>query len=47
MFDTIPGRHPRLVAWAIGFRKAGYPAKTVADWFGIELSLLVEAGMKP
>ncbi|WP_438852462.1 hypothetical protein [Brevundimonas nasdae] len=46
-FDPIPDRHPRLLAWAIAFRAAGYPAREVARLFQVELGSLVEAGMEP
>lgn len=47
VFDRIPGRNPRLLSWAAGFRKAGWSLKTVADLFDIEPSVLREAGIKP
>lgn len=46
-FDPIPGHHPRLLAWAIAFRAAGYPAREIARLFQVELGVLIEAGMKP
>lgn len=46
-FDPIPGRHPRLVAWAVGFRRAGYPLREISRLFNVDLGDLVEAGVEP
>lgn len=46
-FDPIPGRHPRLPAWAQAFRRAGWPLRRVATLFEIEAQALVDAGVTP
>lgn len=46
-FDPIPGRHPRLAAWAQAFREAGWPLRQVAALFQIEPVELIDAGVKP
>lgn len=46
-FDPIPDRHPRLLAWAVAFRSASYPAREISRLFQIDLGVLVEAGMEP
>lgn len=43
--DPIPGRHPRLAAWARAFRRAGWPHRQVAALFNLEPSELTEAGV--
>ncbi len=43
--DPIPGRHPRLVAWARGFRRAGYSLGRVAQLFNIDVAELRDAGV--
>ena len=47
VFDPIPGRHPRLAAWAQAFRRAGWPLRQVAALFDIEPSTLTDAGVSP
>lgn len=46
-FDPIPGRHPRLPAWAAHFRRAGYPLRTIAKMFDVEPVELIDAGVQP
>lgn len=45
--DAIPGRHPRLTAWAQAFRNAGWPLRTVAALFDVEPVELTDAGVTP
>lgn len=45
--DPIPGRHPRLPAWAAAFRRAGWPLARIAALFDIEPSTLTDAGIEP
>jgi len=47
MFDQIPGHHPRLMAWAHAFRRAGYEPRAIARLFNCELGVLIEAGLEP
>lgn len=46
VFDLIPGRHERLPAWALAFRRAGWSLRAIADLFNIEPAQLVEAGVR-
>ena len=43
--DPIPGRHPRLVAWAAAFRRAGYRLARVGQLFNIDVAELRDAGV--
>lgn len=45
--DPIPGRNPRLVAWAEAFRRGGWPLRRVADLFDIDPTHLKDAGVQP
>lgn len=45
-FDPIPGRDPRLVAWARAFRRAGWPLHHVAELFDLPTATLIEAGVR-
>lgn len=47
LLDPIPDRHPRLLAWARAFRRAGWPLRQIADLFEIDRKVLVEAGVNP
>jgi len=44
--DPIPGRHPRLPAWAHAFRRAGYSRPAIAALFDLDLAELADMGMK-
>lgn len=44
--DPIPGRHPRLAAWARAFRRAGYAPRTIAALFNLDLAELADIGVK-
>lgn len=43
--DPIPGRHPRLPAWAAAFRRAGWTLAQVAALFDIDPVELRDAGV--
>lgn len=45
ILDPIPDRHPRLVAWAAAFRRAGYSLRRIADLFEIDPTTLIDAGV--
>lgn len=46
-FDPIPDRHPRLLAWAVAFRAAGYTVREIAKLFDADRGALIEAGVEP
>ena len=45
--DPIPGRHPRLTAWAQAFRDAGWSLRVIAALFDVEPVELTDAGVRP
>jgi hypothetical protein len=47
VFDPVPGRHPRLAAWAQGFIRAGWTLRAVAALFNVEPVELTDAGVRP
>lgn len=44
--DPIPDRHPRLIVWAVAFRRAGYSLPRIADLFNIDATTLRDAGVR-
>lgn len=47
VFDPIPGRHPRFIAWCRAFRRAGYSLAAIAKLFNADAGDLIEAGVEP
>lgn len=45
-FDAIPGRHPRLPAWAAAFRRAGWSLRAIAALFNLDPVELTDAGVQ-